>query len=135
MLLTIKYTIFAILATAVNIGAQDLSIRLYDGPWGLHTAMIFGTLVGLLLKFILDKYYIFFDQSKGISGNSKQFILYSFMGIATTIIFWATELSFDYFFKTKTMRYTGALIGLTIGYLVKYRLDKQFVFTKVKRVS
>ncbi len=132
MTLAIKYTIFAVLATAVNIGTQDLSIRVYDGPWGLHAAMFFGTLVGLLLKFILDKYYIFFDRSQGISGNSKKFILYSLMGIVTTVIFWATELSFDYLFKTKTMRYTGALIGLTIGYLVKYRLDRQFVFAKVE---
>jgi len=52
------------------------------------------------------------------------------MGLATTLIFWGFEFSFHYFFETKEMRYLGGVIGLAIGYLTKYHLDKRFVFRK-----
>ena len=42
------------------------------------------------------------------------------MGLATTVIFWG--------FETKEMRYLGGIIGLAIGYLTKYHLDKRYVF-------
>jgi putative flippase GtrA len=29
------------------------------------------------------------------------------------------------------MRYTGAVIGLAIGYIIKYLLDKRFVFNNL----
>jgi hypothetical protein len=38
------------------------------------------------------------------------------------------EFGFDYLFKTTEARYIGACIGLAIGYIIKYRLDKRFVF-------
>ena len=31
-------------------------------------------------------------------------------------------------FETKEMRYLGGVIGLAIGYLTKYHLDKRYVF-------
>ncbi|HMU91334.1 MAG TPA: GtrA family protein, partial [Pseudomonadales bacterium] len=31
-------------------------------------------------------------------------------------------------FATKEMRYLGGIIGLAIGYLAKYHLDKRYVF-------
>lgn len=60
--------------------------------------------------------------------DGKKFILYSSMGVVTTLIFWGTELGFEFIFATKFMRYIGGIIGLTIGYTVKYHLDKRFVF-------
>ena len=33
-----------------------------------------------------------------------------------------------FLFRTEAMRYVGAVIGLSIGYVAKYRLDKRFVF-------
>jgi putative flippase GtrA len=50
------------------------------------------------------------------------------MGLATTAIFWSVEFGFDRIFGTAHMRYVGAVIGLAIGYIVKYYLDKRFVF-------
>ena len=52
------------------------------------------------------------------------------MGLGTTAIFWGFEFSFDYLFDLKEMRYFGAVMGLSIGYYLKYKLDKKFVFTK-----
>ena len=48
----------------------------------------------------------------------------------STLIFWAFELSFDWLFEARYMRYVGAIIGLSIGYGLKYILDKQFVFVR-----
>ena len=41
--------------------------------------------------------------------------------------FWVTESLFYYIYKT-TFVELGALIGLSIGYILKYQLDKKYVF-------
>jgi hypothetical protein len=50
------------------------------------------------------------------------------MGLATIVIFWGFEFGFNHIFATKEMRYLGGVIGLAIGYLAKYHLDKRYVF-------
>ena len=50
------------------------------------------------------------------------------MGVFTTAIFWGTEYAFHLIFTTDAMRYIGGVLGLTIGYYIKYQLDKRFVF-------
>ena len=54
--------------------------------------------------------------------------LYLVIVIALTLIFWGTEYAFHLIFTTDAMRYIGGVLGLTIGYYVKYQLDKRFVF-------
>lgn len=126
------YSFFAILATFINIGTQDLVVRLYSGPLGIYIAVLFGTLTGLLVKYTLDKQYIFQYQTHSLSHNTRTFIFYSMMGLMTTLIFWAFEFGFGFFFHTKMMRYLGAILGLAIGYVIKYNLDKAYVFCKVE---
>jgi putative flippase GtrA len=50
------------------------------------------------------------------------------MGLLTTVIFWGFEWAFQLLYETKEMRYLGGVIGLALGYLTKYQLDKRFVF-------
>ena len=50
------------------------------------------------------------------------------MGVVTTVIFWGFEFAFDAIWNSMEMRYTGGVIGLAIGYYVKYQLDKRYVF-------
>ena len=126
----IKYIIFALIATAVNIGAQDAVIRNYIGAFDILISMVVGTGAGLVIKYVLDKRYIFRFHTRDVAHNGKTFALYTLMGLATTVIFWGFEFVFDHFFETKEMRYLGGVIGLAIGYLSKYHLDKQYVFTK-----
>ncbi|MBR6976301.1 MAG: GtrA family protein, partial [Ottowia sp.] len=60
MRLALLYSLFAAIATVANIGAQDICVRLW--PWtagSVVTSMAFGTLVGLLVKYVLDKKWIF----------------------------------------------------------------------------
>lgn len=148
ILLPILYGIFAAIATVCNIGAQATSVRIFEFIWGdlklnipyiineknfefsinILFSIVVATGIGLIVKYILDKKYIFLYEPEDLKDDSKKFILYTIMGIATTIIFLSFEYSFEYIFKTEFMRYVGATIGLTIGYIVKYILDKKFVF-------
>lgn len=132
MKLAITYTFFAIIATIANIAAQDITIRIYAGVYSIILSVVAGTAVGLIFKYILDKRYIFRFQTRNTAHNSKIFALYTLMGIITTMIFWFFEFGFNHYFQTKQMRYFGGVIGLAIGYIVKYRLDKRFVFRAQK---
>jgi putative flippase GtrA len=126
--LAINYFIFALIATAANIGAQDLFIRTYGGVFDILASVVVGTGVGLVVKYILDKRYIFRFRAHSVVHDSQTFALYSVMGLVTTVIFWGFEFVFHHIFETKEMRYLGGIIGLAIGYLTKYHLDKRYVF-------
>ena len=125
------YTIFAIIATICNILAQDICTHIYSGHFYIFISIIFGTAIGLVIKYILDKKYIFKYKTQNAQHDGKVFMLYTVMGIFTTIIFWGFEFGFHAIFETKEMRYVGGVIGLMIGYICKYYLDKRFVFRTV----
>lgn len=127
-MIAFRYILFAVLSTALNIAFQYLSFMLYDGFLSLYIAMFIGTVAGLVLKYILDKKYIFFHTPKSKKDDGKKFFLYSLMGVFTTVIFWGFEIGFDALFVNENAKYIGAVIGLSIGYVVKYFLDKKFVF-------
>lgn len=55
------------------------------------------------------------------------------MGLVTTAIFWGTETAFWLLWQTDAMRELGAVLGLTVGYVVKYRLGRRFVFREAVR--
>ena len=127
-MIALRYILFAVLSTALNILFQYLSFMLYGGFLSLYIAMFVGTVAGLVLKYILDKKYIFFHTPKSRRDDGKKFFLYSLMGVFTTFIFWGFEIGFDALFTNENAKYVGAVIGLSIGYVVKYFLDKKFVF-------
>lgn len=127
-MIAFKYTLFSVIAILLNIFFQYLSFQVYKGDFSIYIAMFNGTLVGLIVKYILDKNFIFYYKTKSKKDDGIKFILYSSMGIFTTLIFWGTELIFDIIFDFESAKYIGALIGLTIGYITKYLLDKNFVF-------
>lgn len=127
-LLVLLYTAFAILATIANLGTQRLVLAWDDGAMGFGAAIFAGTLVGLVLKYLLDKRYIFADRSRGLATHGRKFTIYTLMGVVTTLIFWGMETAFWLIWGSDVMRETGAVLGLAIGYAVKYRLDRRFVF-------
>ena len=129
MRLVVLYGGFAALGTAINIGAQDLVVRFYRGPLGLVVSLAFGTVAGLLVKYALDKRYVFRDAVRAVAAESRLFHLYSGMGVVTTVLFWSVEFAFDYAFDSLRMRYVGGILGLAVGYTAKFQLDKRFVFT------
>ncbi|MGA2417794.1 MAG: GtrA family protein [Candidatus Staskawiczbacteria bacterium] len=128
--LIFKYALFACAAIAFNLLTQYICLQFYKGIFNLYIAILLGTAVGLLIKYFLDKKYIFYFQPKTQLHNIKKFIFYSGTGVFTTIIFWGFELLFNWFLKFEIAKFLGALIGLLIGYFIKYNLDKKFVFIK-----
>ena len=130
MTIAFKYILFAVLATLLNLSAQEIAVRTYDGSFATYLAMAFGTLTGLVSKYLLDKKYIFQLITTSHREDLGKFTLYGLTGVATTAIFWSFELGFDTLMGGKIARYTGAIIGLSIGYGVKYQLDKRYVFAR-----
>ncbi|WP_291319985.1 GtrA family protein [Desulfonatronospira sp.] len=122
------YAVFALTAILVNLGTQMLSFSLYQGALDLYLALACGTFTGLLTKYLLDKRYIFRYIARDLYDDTRKFFLYSCMGLFTTLIFWGTEIGFHHLFEFPQAKYVGGALGLTIGYILKYRLDKKWVF-------
>lgn len=122
------YIYFSLIAMTLNIFSQYLVFSLHDNEYTIYVAILVGTTLGLISKYSLDRVYIFKYNINNIYGYSKNFALYTFTGIFTTLIFWIFEYSFYILFDNNVAKYIGAIIGLTIGYTVKYVLDKKFVF-------
>ncbi len=127
--LIFRYSLFAVLATLANLGTQRLVLSQGTDTAFFVLAIGAGTLVGLVVKYLLDKRWIFFDAEAGLKAHGRKFTLYTVMGILTTAIFWGSETAFWLIWQTDAMRELGAVLGLTVGYVVKYRLDRRFVFT------
>lgn len=127
--LVIRYSLFAIIATTANLAVQRAIFFINSESYTLFFALFTGTGVGLVVKYLLDKRWIFNDLSSDVHSHTRKFSLYTLMGIVTTIIFWGFESGFWLVWRTDVMREIGAITGLTIGYIVKYQLDRRFVFT------
>lgn len=126
--IAVLYAVFAAIATAANIGCQALVIWLYAGPYAVTLSILVGTAAGLPIKYVLEKRHIFSFEADNLAHDGRMFALYSFMGVFTTALFWGVEYAFHTAFGTDAMRYLGGAIGLTLGYVIKYHLDKRYVF-------
>lgn len=127
------YAAFGAVATAVNLATQAAMHEVLppSGAAGAAywLALAAGTGTGLVVKYLLDKRWIFRDGSTGLAAHGRRFSLYTLMGVATTVIFWGTQTAFFLATGSRAMLYLGGAIGLAIGYWVKYRLDRRYVFS------
>jgi len=133
--LILRYAAFAAIAVMVNLATQRLVLA---WPWavpglGLAAAIAAGTLTGLAVKYALDKRWIFHDLDTGLAAHGRKFARYTAMGLVTTAIFWGTETAFWLIWRSDAMREAGAVLGLAVGYVTKYRLDRRFVFVPAAR--
>ena len=124
--LVVTYASFAALAALVNLVAQTATLSAYQGPHAIWVAIAIGTLAGIVPKYVLDKRWIFDDRSFGTSAHVQRFTTYTFLSVATTMIFWVTELLFSQLGEYGYL--IGAVLGLTLGYWVKFHLDRRFTF-------
>jgi putative flippase GtrA len=122
-----RYVAFALVATALNFASQALVTQAL-GYGAILVALAVGTITGLLVKFELDRRWIFRFVPRDTLHHGGTFGLYAATGIATTAIFWGAELAADRLIGGPLGRYAGGAAGLAVGYFVKYRLDKKFVF-------
>ncbi|MEL6522310.1 MAG: GtrA family protein [Pseudomonadota bacterium] len=126
--LVLRYSLFALISTVVILGTQRISLWIYDGWGGVTVALIIGTGAGLVIKYLLDKKWIFADDRNTVADHTKQFSLYALMGVFTTAVLWTVQYAFWLIWRTEDMFTVGGMVGLAIGYATKYHLDKRFVF-------
>ncbi len=124
------YALVSALATVANIGTQAMSIWIYSGAYAVELSVFIGTAMGFPIKYVLEKKHVFDFKADSLGHDTRLFILYGFMGVFTTAIFWGVEFAFQYIYGTDAMRYLGGAIGLTLGSFIKYHLDKRFVFKR-----
>jgi putative flippase GtrA len=127
------YVVFCLVAMATNLGTQNVLnwLLVEQGvadQFRLLVVLAGGTLAGLLIKYVLDKRYIFEDHSHDLNSHARKFSMYTAMGLVTTAIFWIFESVAFFIVPTTTGLMVGGVIGLTIGYVIKYYLDRRFVF-------
>ena len=102
----------------------------YRGFLDVEISILLGTLVSVPFRYIVEKTYIFNFTSINLKQDSQIFVLYLYYSIITTLIFWSIEYCFYILFSTNLMRYVGGILGLSIGFFLKYQLDKKYVFIK-----
>ncbi|WP_407152804.1 GtrA family protein [Bradyrhizobium sp. ORS 86] len=130
MAVAVRYILFAIVSMLGNLGVQESVVYVTAPGTPLAVSMVSGTAAGFALKYILDKRWIFRDSYTSSASELKKIVLYGAFGVATTALFWATELTFWHVWHSETAKCVGAIIGLIVGYAAKYSLDKVFVFRK-----
>ena len=133
MSLLFLYSLFAIIAIVANVLSQEFALLFYQGAHELVVAIPVGTAVGLVVKFVLDRKYIFKADTVPLSKDGRQFIAYAATGVLTTALFWGSEIAFELLFASREARYVGAILGLSCGYILKYQLDRRYVFTRVRQ--
>ena len=142
------YMVFAALSIILNIGSQYIlrvilqilipnfaNQKLLSFEYWFLISLGFGTVIGFLFKFIVDKFIVFEekltnDKIADLQKTTKQITLYFTFAIFTTMIFWGFEFSFK-FFLPGNWYLIGGLVGLIIGYSVKFLLDREFVFKPI----
>jgi len=124
------YLLFSLISIFINILTQYLSMFFYRGFLDVEISILLGTLVSVPFRYIVEKTYIFNFKSTNLKQDSQIFVLYLYYSIITTLIFWFIEYCFYIFFSTNLMRYVGGILGLSIGFFLKYQLDKKYVFIK-----
>lgn len=126
-MIALRYVLFAIISMVTNLVTQEVLMQLSPvAP--LTVSIVAGTIVGFLVKYVLDKKWIFFDDYTGDIHELRKIILYGAVSVFTTLVFWSFEVSFWMIWQTDAAKYAGAILGLSVGYAAKYALDRNIVF-------
>jgi len=121
MRLVIIYSLISLLSISLNLVCQLVLLKIL---LPLYVSICLGTLIGLLVKYLLDARFIFIYKKPSVSN----FVKYSFIGGAITPIWWVSEYAAYYFFNSNAAALVGGLVGLIFCYYLKYNLDKAYVF-------
>lgn len=124
-----RYIASAVVSVGANLLAQEAVVQGAPGA-PLMLAIVFGTGVGFLVKYEIDKRWTFRAKHEGYSTEVRRMSLSAVFSVLTTMIFWFFELLFHAIWGTAFAKYSGAVLGLAIGYFVKFLLDRKHVFTE-----
>ncbi len=81
-----------------------------------------------IIKFFLDKYFVFKKSSLKLKETSQEFLKYFGFAILTTIENIGIQFLLTNFFNTALE--VSIIVALSIGYITKFFLDRKYVFTK-----
>jgi putative flippase GtrA len=122
-----RYFLFAVTAGSANLLTQAIVFRISTIE-PLPISILIGTIVGFFLKYILDKNWIFFDGYIGARRELQKVLLYGAFSVLMTLLFWGFEIAFWKVGGSELAKYLGAAVGLAIGNVAKYLLDRSFTF-------
>jgi hypothetical protein len=123
-----KYIALCFAAIFLNIITQYVFLLFFSGSFSIEISILVGTLITFLLRFFLEKKFIFSKKSY-VFRNEIMLNMYLVSSILATLIFWFFEYSFYLLFIGDFSRYLGAIIGLLFGLFIKYKLDKNLTFS------
>lgn len=126
-----KYLLFAVLATVANLLTQEFTIQIF-GSTAIASSILLGTIVGFISKYVCDKFWVFDDKFVDEKSEIRKIAFYGGFSVITTLIFWSVEVGFYTIFQSNIAKYIGAVLGLAIGYVLKFLLDRRYVFTERK---
>lgn len=122
-----RYAMTAVLSIVANLVAQQITV--VGAPaTPLMASIVVGTIVGFVAKYAMDKTWTFREAYTTPAAEAHRITLSGLLSLGTTVIFWAFELGFLAIWQTDIAKYTGAVIGLSIGYTAKFWLDRRHVF-------
>lgn len=129
MNLFIQYLNNEILADRVcSAVTWDLVQRYYcPEHWRVMVGIVLGVGVGFVVKFVLDKFVVFKRMQVNLRETSREFATYLAFSLFTTVVI---NFGGEYLlWGVLGLHYiAAAAISLTIGYTVKYFLDRKYVF-------
>ena len=123
----VRYVISALVSVTANLLAQQVTVLgLPAAP--LMVSIVVGTGFGFVVKYGIDKTWTFREAYTTHTEETQRITLSGLFSVLTTMIFWAFELGVYASWQTDFAKYTGAILGLGIGYTVKFWLDRRHVF-------
>lgn len=119
------YVVCVVISSIANYVAQES----FYWQWPhVEVAMLFGTAVALVVKYILVKKYAFAFKPRNRVHEAKVFFVYGSLGALTTFLFWGIELGFHYYIITPYSRQIGTVVGLVVCGYIKFVMDRDYVF-------
>ncbi|WP_179378341.1 GtrA family protein [Jannaschia marina] len=123
----VRYAVSAIVSVIANLLAQEATVTAAPDAH-LMVSIVVGTIIGFLIKYVVDKIWTFRERYTTAYGEAQRITMSGLFSVLTTLIFWAFELGFHAVWQTDFAKYLGAVIGLSIGYVLKFWLDRRHVF-------
>jgi putative flippase GtrA len=102
-----------------------LSTSPYDMPELIGSAI--AVVITFIIKFILDKIIVFQKKDTNFQQTRKEFVIYFIFAILTTIINIGIQFILR-LFTPESWITIRIIIALSIGYIVKFLLDRKYVF-------
>lgn len=123
----VRYAISAVVSVAANLVGQQITV--VSAPAApLMVSILVGTITGFIVKYLIDKIWTFREAYTNPRAEAHRITLSGLFSVLTTLIFWAFELGFNTLWQTDFAKYAGAVLGLSIGYIIKFQLDRRHVF-------